>query len=284
MWLTTNEINGYSIGSAPAHQSAPACREHPCPRGQSVSSTGCKEMAGGVQASTTAIANPRENRYAHRSTPAVVSNEFVASSQLSVLESDDSAVQMNSVSNGELVVLLDEAGRSIGSAPKSRVHHHKTPLHLAFSCYLFDDARRVLVTRRALDKRTFPGVWTNSFCGHPTPNESVDEAVIRLGRQELGVDIAELHCVLPEFRYRAVAPDGVVENEVCPVFVGRTVGMLDADPNEIMDSAWVPWDELFAAAQSGWAISPWAVEQVPLLEAAGAGQHRQFLSWKTRSA
>jgi isopentenyl-diphosphate delta-isomerase len=212
----------------------------------------------------------------------MVSNEFVAASQLPGLENDDSAEQMNSVSNGELVVLLDEAGRRIGSAPKARVHHHETPLHLAFSCYLFDDARRVLMTRRALDKRTFPGVWTNSFCGHPAPDESVDEAVMRRGRQELGVDIAELHCVLPEFRYRAVAPDGVVENEVCPVFVGRVVGTLDADPNEIMDSAWVPWDEVCAAAQSGWAISPWAVEQIPLLE--GAGQHRQFLSWKTRSA
>ena len=131
----------------------------------------------------------------------------------------------------------------------------------------------MLLTRRALDKRTFPGVWTNSFCGHPTPDESVNDAVMRRGRQELGLDIAELRCVLPEFRYRAVASDGVVENEVCPVFCGRAVGTVDADPAEIMDSAWVPWDQLRAVAQWGWAISPWAVEQVPLLEAAGAGRH-----------
>ncbi len=179
---------------------------------------------------------------------------------------------MSPVGSQELVVLLDDTGRSVGSAPKSTVHHRSTPLHLAFSCYLFDEAGRVLVTRRALDKRTFPGVWTNSFCGHPTPDESLPDAVVRRARQELGVDIADLRCVLPNFRYHAVASDGVVENEVCPVFRGRAVGTVNADPSEIMDHAWVPWAQLRAVAQSGWAISPWAVEQVPLLEAAGVGR------------
>lgn len=179
---------------------------------------------------------------------------------------------MNFVKSQELVVLLDEGGRSIGTAPKSEVHHQSTPLHLAFSCYLFDDAAQVLLTRRALDKRTFAGVWTNSFCGHPAPDESVDEAVVRRARQELGLDIAELRCVLPDFRYHAVASDGVVENEVCPVFCGRAVGTVNPDPAEVMDSAWVPWEQLVAVARFGWAISPWAVEQVPLLEAAGVGR------------
>ena len=179
---------------------------------------------------------------------------------------------MNPASSQELVVLLDDGGRCIGSAPKSDVHHRSTPLHLAFSCYLFDDAGLVLMTRRALGKRTFPGVWTNSFCGHPAPDEPVSEAVVRRARQELGVGITDLRCVLPQFRYHAVASDGVVENEICPVFFGRAVGTLDADPAEIMDSAWVSWDQLRAVAQTDWAISPWAVEQIPLLEAAGAGR------------
>ena len=65
---------------------------------------------------------------------------------------------MTAVDTPELVVLLDDEGRTIGSAPKADVHHTATPLHLAFSCYLFDDAGSVLLTRRALHKKTFPGI------------------------------------------------------------------------------------------------------------------------------
>lgn len=169
----------------------------------------------------------------------------------------------------ELVVLLDDEGRNIGTAPKSEVHHDATPLHLAFSCYLFGADGRVLLTRRALNKRTFPGVWTNSFCGHPAPDESIAEAVLRRAHTELGVDIFDLNCVLPEFRYRAVDSQGIVENEICPVFCARVDGSVKVDHREVMQTAWVPWEQLRAAAELRWAISPWAGEQIPLLAAAG---------------
>jgi isopentenyl-diphosphate delta-isomerase len=168
----------------------------------------------------------------------------------------------------EQVVLLDDSGRSIGVADKVAVHHTATPLHLAFSCYLFDDAGRVLLTRRALGKKTWPGVWTNSFCGHPGPDESVGDAVHRRGLQELGARLSDVTCVLPEFRYRAEAADGTVENEVCPVFCARVDGAVAPEPDEVMDVVWVGWEEIRAAATLTWAISPWAQRQVPLLDAA----------------
>jgi isopentenyl-diphosphate Delta-isomerase len=167
----------------------------------------------------------------------------------------------------ESVVLLDEGGREIGSAAKASVHHAATPLHLGFSCYLFDADGRVLLTRRALGKRTWPGVWTNSYCGHPSPGEVVVDAVHRRARQELGVSIDSLVCVLPEFRYRAVAADGTVENEICPVFCARAEGPIHADSDEVMDWRWVSWRDLRSAAGLPWAISPWAVQQIPLLDA-----------------
>ncbi|KUI18766.1 isopentenyl-diphosphate delta-isomerase [Mycobacterium sp. GA-1285] len=166
----------------------------------------------------------------------------------------------------ESVVLLDEQGRQIGSAAKTTVHHAATPLHLGFSCYLFDGDGRVLLTRRALGKTTWPGVWSNSFCGHPAPGEQVEDAVRRRAAQELGVSIQAPVCVLPDFRYRAVAADGTVENEICPVFFARCDGRLHPDPGEVMEWMWVSWEQLRSAVGLPWSISPWAMEQIPLLD------------------
>jgi isopentenyl-diphosphate delta-isomerase len=167
----------------------------------------------------------------------------------------------------ELVVLVDDHGRELGTAAKVSVHHRRTPLHLGFSCYVFDVDRRVLMTRRALGKRTWPGVWTNSFCGHPAPGENTADAVHRRARQELGLTIESLTCVLPDYRYRAVAADGTVENELCPVFSAMATGPVQPARDEVMDHTWVSWQELLTAAALRWAISPWAAEQIQLLAA-----------------
>ncbi|GAC1405407.1 MAG: isopentenyl-diphosphate Delta-isomerase [Mycobacterium sp.] len=166
---------------------------------------------------------------------------------------------------GEFVVLVDDRGRRIGTADKAAVHHATTPLHLGFSCYLFDVDGRVLMTRRALSKRTWPGVWTNSFCGHPSPGEATPDAVHRRAGQELGLAIESLTCALPHYRYRAVAADGTVENELCPVFTAVAAGPVAPVPQEVMDHTWVSWTDMLSAAQLRWAISPWAAEQIPLL-------------------
>jgi isopentenyl-diphosphate delta-isomerase len=165
----------------------------------------------------------------------------------------------------EEVVLLDEEGRAIGTVAKAEVHHRATPLHLAFSCYLFDDDR-LLLTRRALHKPTWPGTWTNSFCGHPGPGEDLADAVVRRAEQELGVTLTAVQLVLPAFRYQAEMPDGTRENEMCPVFVARAGGEVRPDPAEVDDSCWVPWEDLVSQVMSGTSdVSPWCVEQVAQL-------------------
>ena len=168
----------------------------------------------------------------------------------------------------ESVVLLDESGRAVGTMAKSDVHHRDTPLHLAFSCYVFDAEGRVLVTRRALDKPTFPGVWTNSCCGHPAPGEEIRDAVRRRVGEELGLVLADLRLLLPRFRYRAVMDDGVTENEMCPVFVARTTDLVRADPDEVDDVGWEPWSAFRSGVLDGTLpVSSWCREQVQELPA-----------------
>lgn len=161
------------------------------------------------------------------------------------------------------VVLLDEIGTPIGTADRLSVHGPDTPLHLAFSTHLFDASGRVLLTRRALTKRTWPGVWTNSCCGHPRPGEDLRAAIERRIGEELGLQVSDLEPWLPEFRYRAVDASGLVENEICPVWRGRVDGEPTPDPAEVAEWAWVEWSDFVAAVEAApFALSPWAVQQV----------------------
>lgn len=163
----------------------------------------------------------------------------------------------------ESVVLLDDVFRPVGTAPKATVHTKDTPLHLAFSCHIFDAEGRVLVTRRALSKATWPGVWTNSVCGHPGPGEDMDEAVRRRVRQELGLELGTLEMVLPEFTYRAVDASGIVEHEYCPVYTARAASEPRPLDSEVAEFQWArPEDVRTAALAAPWAFSPWMVWQI----------------------
>ncbi|MGN6607233.1 MAG: isopentenyl-diphosphate Delta-isomerase [Jatrophihabitans sp.] len=170
------------------------------------------------------------------------------------------------------VILLDEAREPIGRMPRSEVHTADTPLHLAYSVYVFDDAGRLLVTRRALGKLTWPGVWSNSCCGHVRPGETPAEAALRRTEEELGFVPQQLRCVLPDFAYRATSAEGIVEHEVCPVFVARFDGAPSPDPAEVAQWAWVDWRTFVAVATDAPdLISPWAALQAPLVAAALEG-------------
>ncbi|HKS44850.1 MAG TPA: isopentenyl-diphosphate Delta-isomerase [Amycolatopsis sp.] len=172
----------------------------------------------------------------------------------------------------EYVVLCGPGHERVGYAPKAEVHHEKTPLHLAFSCYLFDSAGRFLVTRRARTKLTWPGVRTNSCCGHPGPAEPMAEAVARRLADELGVFADRIDLTLPAFQYRATMADGTQENEVCPVYRALIDGDVTPrrNPVEVDEVSWVEWPrfvaEVLADPES---VSPWCALQVSALDRLG---------------
>lgn len=175
-------------------------------------------------------------------------------------------MSISSPSTADEVVLLDDDGAAIGTAGRIEVHTTNTPLHLAFSFHAVH-GERTLMTRRDVAKKTWPGVWSNTACGHPRPGESIEDAVRRRVAEELGAPVGDLRLALPDFRYRAVDASGVVENEICPVFVGTLEGDLDPDRSEIMDYAWIERDLVHQTARRApFLLSPWSVMQFAALE------------------
>ena len=172
----------------------------------------------------------------------------------------------------EQVVLLDSSGVAIGVADKYLVHDDSTPLHLAFSCYIFTADRQVLVTQRSLSKGTFPGVWTNSACGHPAPGESLEGAVRRRTRDELGIGLTDIRLILPDFSYVAEM-NGIVENEMCPVLMAviEAETPIATTPLEVEDHRWLPWEKLVDDVRSAlFEVSPWCASQIGILAELGA--------------
>ena len=167
----------------------------------------------------------------------------------------------------DIVVLADENGQPAGTENKVVVHTADTPLHFAFSAWLVRDGQ-LLLTRRALTKQTWPGVWTNSFCGHPAPGESNVDAVYRRATFELGInadDLSEPVEVLPDFAYRAVDSSGIVENEICPVFITELAADAEFEPNpaEVDSMVWVDIDKVISAVDAVPGVfSPWMVEEL----------------------
>lgn len=176
----------------------------------------------------------------------------------------------------DMIVMVNENNIPIGTARRRSAHHDDTKLHRAFSVFIFNEKGEVLLQQRAMSKKTWPGIWSNSCCGHVMLHETTEAAARRRLKYELGMRVDKLHLILPDFRYRA-EKDGVVENEICPVFVGFASTQPSPNPNEINEVKWANWERFVVdVADPSNGYSPWAGEEVALL--AKNPQFDQFYS------
>lgn len=155
----------------------------------------------------------------------------------------------------EWVVLVDGADRQVGTAEKLHAHREGM-LHRAFSVFVLNSRREVLLQRRADGKYHTGGLWSNTCCGHPRPGEPLEEAARRRLEEEMGFR-CELQRV-GEFVYRAPLADGLEEHEYDHVFIGWYDGDPEPDPAEVSEWRWASaatlHRRLSAAPQ---AYTPW---------------------------
>jgi isopentenyl-diphosphate delta-isomerase len=167
------------------------------------------------------------------------------------------------------VVLVNERGEKIGEAVKEVVHTKNTPLHLAFSLFLFNSKGELLLTKRAKSKLTFPGVWTNTVCGHPKPGETNIQAAQRRLKEELGINkIKDIKEVAP-YRYTFTDKNGIIENEICPILVAYSDCEPRPNPQEVSDWQWLGWEKFLKKIEQGNnPYSPWCQEEAKVLKSA----------------
>ena len=143
----------------------------------------------------------------------------------------------------EWVVLVDPEDRPLGTMEKMEAHRLGV-LHRAFSVFVFNSKGHLLIHRRAHDKYHSGGLWTNTCCSHPRPEEGVVDAAQRRLMEEMG-----MRCQLePKFSfvYRADLDHGMIEHELDHVLIGYSDVPPAPNPEEVCETMYIAIPELEA--------------------------------------
>ena len=105
----------------------------------------------------------------------------------------------------EPCLLVDTEDRVLGSASKRACHEvvgATSPLHRAFSLFVFNNRDELLLQQRSDTKITFPSLWTNTCCSHPLATPTEMEEVEQLGVRNAAQRRLELELGVPRSQAR----------------------------------------------------------------------------------
>ncbi len=136
----------------------------------------------------------------------------------------------------EYVILVDEQDNDIGVMEKLQAHQEGL-LHRAFSIFIFNDKNELLLQQRALSKYHSAGLWTNTCCSHPRPNETIKDAANRRLFEEMGMS-CDLK-IKTNFIYKTPFENGLTEHELDYVLIGNTNQNPIINKEEVASYKWL---------------------------------------------
>jgi len=155
----------------------------------------------------------------------------------------------------ELLDVLDDEGRAVGTAPRDRVHALGLP-HRAVHVLVRDLRGRLLLQLRSSTKGTCPGMWDTSVGGHVGAGEDALESALRETAEELGVVVApSALAALPG--HRVDLPN---DREHVVNFELRHEGPFRPDPTEVESVAWYDARQIDALVARGACTPHFAIQ------------------------
>lgn len=155
----------------------------------------------------------------------------------------------------EQVILVDENDIQTGTMPKLEAHQ-KGLLHRAISVFIFNSQNELLLQQRAFGKYHSAGLWSNTCCSHPRPDESPKDAAERRIQEEMGMTIPL--SFLFTFQYRAELEHALIEHELDHVFWAKSDVLPNVNPEEVADYRYISVPDLYRSIQqSPQAYSEW---------------------------
>ena len=145
------------------------------------------------------------------------------------------------IENRKYVILVDDNDNKIGVEEKIKAHKN-CQLHRAFSILIFNNNNEVLLQQRHIEKYHSGGLWANTCCSHPAPNEEVEDAAHRRLQEELGFD-AKLKFIKKVYYKTEELENSLYEHEIVQVFIGKIdeyTGTMNT--REVQDVKWMDID------------------------------------------
>ena len=148
--------------------------------------------------------------------------------------------------------VLTEDGTPTGeSLPRDEVHSRGL-WHGSVQAWVMNSAGQLLLQQRAHTKKTDPGLWDVSVCGHIASGDDAIAAAIREADEELGLKLERdqfEHLFLYIHHNEHPLTDGSIRHErlITPCYVIRAEVNLDVlklEPTEVAAVRWVALDEL----------------------------------------
>jgi isopentenyl-diphosphate delta-isomerase type 1 len=139
------------------------------------------------------------------------------------------------------ILLVNEKNEIIGTSDKLEVHQ-KGLLHRAFSVFIYKkhgNKIKLLLQQRHPQKYHSGGLWTNTCCSHPLPQENIQAAAKRRLKEEMGIE-TQLRPI-GIFHYCASVGNNLIENEIDHVFIGEVSEptLLNINSQEVINYQWL---------------------------------------------
>ena len=142
------------------------------------------------------------------------------------------------------LIVVDKQDNIIGSIGKEECHNGDGILHRAFSIFIFNNQKQLLIQQRSNLKRLWPLFWSNTCCSHQRLREPLLDITKKRLEEEFGFSCPLKN--LYKFQYSAKYNDVGSENEICSVLIGKLNDEIKLNPNpeEVSNFKWVNIKEL----------------------------------------
>lgn len=131
---------------------------------------------------------------------------------------------------------------------KKEAHLKNGILHRAFSIFIINNKKEILLQKRSRHKMLWPLFWSNACCSHPTISLSTSgsESLLKEAQKRLSEELGfttKLRFIY-KFIYQNNYKNIGSENELCYVLVGNYNGQVKLNKKELSHYKWVSLDWL----------------------------------------